>query len=106
MQHECEKPFSNGISLRGPFPWEAVLAVLLFLIGTLFSAGMGWGKDSSSLTNISLSLSHLEVELQALTEKYSVSDKATAQELQKIEDHLSYDDRRLDKLEAAKEKRP
>lgn len=94
-----ERPNGNGI--KG-IPWAVVWAICAFLCGTLFSAGMGWGRNSTSLDNIALSISRLEGELNALTEKYTVTDKANSQELQRIEDHLTYDDNRLDKIEAEK----
>lgn len=76
--------------------------VLIFLVTTLFSAGMGWSRSNVSIDNIALSISRLEGEVHTLSEKYAISDKATAQELQKLEDHINYDDARLDKLETAK----
>lgn len=73
--------------------------MVAFLGGTVFSAGMGWGRSSTSLDNIAISMSRLEGEVNALTDKYTLTDKSTSQELQKIEDHLNYDDNRLDHLE-------
>jgi hypothetical protein len=89
----------NGLSLRGPIPLQAVIALLTFVAGVLVSLGMGWGHSSSSLDNIALSVSRLEGEIQTLGEKYTNSDKTVTQQLQKMDDHLTYDDMRIDKLE-------
>lgn len=92
-------PNEGGIALRGPLSWQAVLALIAFLAGSLFSAGMGWGRSNDSLDNIQSSIGRIEGEINLLSDKYTTTDKAVTQELQKIEDHLSYDDSRLDKLE-------
>jgi len=98
MHDEPKEPISN--SVRGGIPWPVIWAMVAFLSGTLFSAGMGWGRNSNSLDNIALSISRLEGEVTTLSDKYTVTDKNVSQELQKIEDHLTYDDNRLEKLES------
>jgi hypothetical protein len=90
---------TSGNGSRTTIPWPVIWAMIAFLSGTLFSAGMGWGRNSTSLDNIALAISRLEGEVNALTEKYTSTDKSVGQELQKIEDHLTYDDNRLDRLE-------
>lgn len=103
------KTSEPGITWRGPLPVQALFAVMTFLAGSLFTAGMGWGGSNKSLENIQASISRVEGEIKllsdrydALSEKYRNTDTSTRTELQKIEDHLSYDDNRLDKLEASR----
>jgi hypothetical protein len=87
---------TSNINMRPGISWHGMVAVLTFFAGTLFSAGMGWSHSNDSLNNIAVSISRLEGEVKALSDKYAISDK----ELQKLEDHIEYDDARLDKLEA------
>lgn len=85
---EQEKP-------RPAMPWPVIWAIAAFIIGLSFN----WGTRSSSLDNLTLSVAQLKGAIDTLTDKYVASDKSVAQQLQKIEDHLSYDDQRLDRLE-------
>lgn len=100
---EIESPEvpSKGIN------WNVIWAIAAFFAGSIFSAGMGWGKNDSALQTMSTQLAEIKGSLGVLTEKYTISDKAVAQKLQelddhfsRVEDHLSHDDVRLDKIEA------
>lgn len=103
IMHDLKESGTEAVRPTG-IPWPVIWAMVAFLSGTLFSAGMGWGRSSTSLDNIAISISRLEGEVNALSDKYTVTDKSVSQELQKIEDHLSYDDNRLDKLESSRQR--
>lgn len=83
------------------FKWKPELtwAIVAFLIGTIFSAGLNLGKSSTNLDSVNLKLVEIQASLEKLNTKYTDSDKTTAIELQSIEQHLKYVDGRLDKLE-------
>ena len=83
-------------------PWNIIWAVAAFVIGIIFSAGMGWGRNSNSIDNMALSISRLEGAVSTLRDSYTSTDKAVAVELEKIEQHLSYLDGRMDRLESRK----
>lgn len=78
--------------------WKLIWVVAAFLAGSLFQAASGWGRQTGSLESLSLQMAEIKGSLSILGEKYASGDKMTTQELQKIEDHLSYNDERLNKF--------
>lgn len=76
-----------------------VPALVAFLIGALFSAGMGWGRSTDTIEHLVTTVSRLEGAIDALSTKYTQTDKTTAEQLQQINDHLQYDDMRLDRID-------
>ncbi len=98
MAPEIEVP-EQEVHTRN-IPWAAIWAVIAFMVGTIFSAGLGWGRSSDSIDQMTRTLARLEGSIDTLTDKYNISDKNVYGELQRIEMHLSYDDGRLDRLES------
>lgn len=99
MHHDQEIPAPPS---RSGIQWPVIWAIIAFFAGALFNAGLSWGHGSTSLDNLTLTVAQLKSSVDTLTDKYVTSDKSVAQQLQKIEDHLSYDDQRLDRLEGIK----
>lgn len=91
MQPEANKP---------PVNWNVVWAVAAFVGGTIFSAGMGWGRGSGDVANAILQIGEVKGMISQLSEKFTVSDKTVTTEMGKVQEHLTYDDARLDKLES------
>lgn len=85
--------------LKSKIDWKLIWVIAAFLVGTLFSAGMGWGRGSSSIENMTLQLAELKGAVNILSDKYTMADKAMSTELQKVEDHLAYQDERINRLE-------
>lgn len=83
------------------FKWkpELIWAIVAFLIGTIFSAGLNLGKSNTNLDSVNLKLVEIQASLEKLNTKYTDSHETTAVELNRIEQHLTYVDGRLDKLE-------
>lgn len=95
MSEEKHQTPKLSIAVFLPVVW----AILAFAAGTVFSAGMGWGHNSDALNNLVANVARLEGAIDQLSTRYTASDKNVTQQLQKIEDHLDYDDVRLDRLE-------
>lgn len=89
----------DGVTFHGPVSWNVIWAVLCFLAGALFTMGMEWGRNTIFMNNLAVSLTHLEGEVRTLTDKYVDTDKTVANKLQQMEDHLEYNDDRLNKVE-------
>lgn len=79
---------------------ELIWAIIAFLVGTIFSAGLNLGKSGTNLDSVNLKLVEIQASLEKLNTKYTDSDKSNSIELDRIEHHLTYNDGRLDKLEA------
>jgi hypothetical protein len=79
---------------------STVWAIAAFFAGSIFSAGMGWGRGSGDVANAIQQIGEVKGMIALLSEKFTVSDKTITADVGKIQEHLSYDDSRLDKLEA------
>jgi len=109
IDHDEQMPNVEYRTAEPKFPsWLPMLiwSVVAFLVGAVFSAGMGWGKNDSTLQSLNTQLAEIKGQLGVLTEKYIASDKSGAQKLQelddhfsRVEDHLTHDDERLDAIE-------
>lgn len=79
---------------------ELVWAIIAFAIGGLLGVGSGWGRTTANLDGVNIKLIEISQQLSGLGAKYAESHEKTAVQLGQIEYHLTYNDGRLDKLEA------
>lgn len=77
----------------------AIFTVASFLAGNLVSTSMGFATRSSQLDALVIQAARVEVLVNALSKEYTVTDKINSNKIQEIQDHLTYEDRRLDKME-------
>lgn len=102
MENEqIEVPESGGKGTN----WTLIYAIAAFMISNLVTAAIGWGHSSTSLDALTAQVARLEVSVNTLTDNYTRSDKSVASELARMNEHMSSQDTRIDKLEMSSERR-
>lgn len=98
-EHGTSEP--KGISAQ--FLWR----IVTFMAGALLALGIAWGTRSSQLEEVRTQMGSMATDLKGFMKVYQDNDKATSGDiieikghLQRIEDHIANDDRRIEQLEA------
>jgi len=109
--HEPKEPIVS--SARGGIPWAFYAPLIVLFITSLFWAAMGWGRNSTSIDNMTQALSGLREEINGLrselektNSQYTQMNLAVSVKLQefqshfdRLEDHVNAIDARVNKLE-------
>lgn len=97
-----------SVEPRPSIPWPLIAlvwTVVVFLGGTFFSVGMGWGRSSDSIDNMNREMTRLEstiTHLETLIDRLNEDYAAARVKLGQVDEHLHNDDQRLDRLEGIK----
>lgn len=84
---------------RSRLPLTAILTVASVIVTNLITGSLAVGTRSSQLDALTKQVGELAVIVKELAMQYTHTDKDVSNELQKIQDHLVYEDIRLDKIE-------
>src|SRR5690242_15425572 len=103
MINESNAHDAKGGGVSAQFLWR----IVTFMAGALLALGIAWGTRSSQLEEVRASMGSMQADLKGFMKVYQDNDKATSNDiiemkghLDRIEDHIANDDRRIEQLEA------
>jgi hypothetical protein len=70
-------------------PWAVIWSMLAFLVGTIFSAGMGWGHNNGSIDNMALQVAQMRTTLDVLTTAFNSANIDSHERLKALETEVT-----------------
>lgn len=65
-----------------------IWAVVAFVGGSLFSAGLGWGHSTGSIDALSLAVAQLSAKMDTMTTQFNVANVESRERLKGLEDEV------------------